>query len=109
MQDLHYTGCINKMYMLNYLISISKNEPLNAGIIHDIRSKLKVKAFDLIGSKFKPRKGEVRFFVTAGKKKLAFETLGYKKHRELLVLQMVSWYCMYLGLMEAQIHTTLPY
>ena len=95
--------------MLNYLISISKNESLKAGIVHDIRSKLKVKAFDLIGAKFKPRKGEVRFFVTAGKETLAFETQGYKKHRQLLVLQMRSLYCMYLGLVEAQIHLSLPY
>ena len=97
------------MYMSNYLISISKNEALNDGTIHDIRSKLKVRAFDLIKSKFKPSKGEVRFFVTAGKQTLAFETKGYKKHRELLVLQMISWYCIYLGLIEAQIHSTWPF
>ncbi len=96
-------------FMLNYLISISKNETVNTGIIHDIRSKLKVKVFDLIRSKFNPKKGEMRFFVTAGKQTLAFETRGYNKHRQLLVLQMVSWYCVYLGLLEAQIHTTLPY
>ena len=81
----------------------------NDGTIHDIRSKLKVKAFDLIKSRFTPSKGEVLFFVTAGKETLAFETQGYKKQRKLLVLQMISWYCIYLGLMEAQIHSTLPY
>jgi hypothetical protein len=95
--------------MLNYLISISKNDALNVGTIHDIHSKLKVKAYDLISSTFKPKKGEVRFFVTAGKETLAFETQGYKKQRELLILQMISRYCIYLGLIGAQIHTSLPY
>jgi len=95
--------------MLDYLISISKNEALSDGIIHDIHSNLKVKAFDLIRSRFTPSKGEVRFFVTAGKQTLAFETQGYKKHRKLLVLQLIAWYCTYLGLLEAQIHSTLPY
>jgi putative NADPH-quinone reductase len=94
--------------MSNYLISISKNETLNDGIIHDPSSKLKVKAFDLIKKRFKPSKGEMRFFVTAGEETLAFETQGYDKHRQLLVLQMISYYCIYLGLIEAQIHSTLP-
>jgi len=89
-------------------MSISKNDTRTNGIIHDLKSKLKVKVFNLIKSGFMPTKGEVRFFVTAGKQKLAFETRGYKKHRELLVLQMVSWYCVYLGLIEANIHSTLP-
>ncbi len=93
--------------MASYLISISKNEALN-GIIHDVKSKLKVKSFNLLRTHFKPQKGEIQFFVTAGKQSLAFETCGYKKHRELLILQMISWYCVYLGLMEAQIHTHLP-
>jgi len=93
--------------MANYLISISKNEALN-GIIHDARTKLKVKAFNLLGTSFNPKKGEIQFFVTAGKQSLAFETCGYQKHRELLILQMISWYCVYLGLVEAQIHTHLP-
>ncbi len=97
------------MYMSNYLISISKNEEPHDGTIHDMRSKLKVKAFNTIQSKSAPSKGEVRFFVTAGDETLAFETRGYKKHRQLLVLQMISWYCMYLGLIEAQIHTNWPY
>jgi len=97
------------MYMLNYLISIPKDEAVKSGTIHDLRSKLKVKAFDLIRSKFKPSKGEVQYFVTAGKETIAFETKGYKKHRHLVVLQMISWYCVYLGLIEAQIHSSLPY
>jgi hypothetical protein len=94
--------------MSNYLISISNEEAAKDGTIHDPLSKLKVKAFDLVKSSFKPRKGEVRFFVTAGDETLAFETKGYKRHRQLLILQMISWYCLYLGLIEAQIHSTLP-
>jgi hypothetical protein len=95
--------------MSNYLISISKNERPNGGTIHDIGSKLKVRAFDLIRSKFKPSRGEVRFFVTDGKQKFAFETKGYKKHRELLILHMISSYCIYLGLIEARIQTSWPF
>jgi hypothetical protein len=94
--------------MQNYLLSISKNEALKDGTIHDPDSKLKVKVFDLLKSRFKPSKGEVRFFVTSGDGTLAFETKGYKKHRKLLILQMISWYCIYLGLIEAQIHSTWP-
>ena len=95
--------------MANYLLSIPSNEALKDGTIHDPKSKLKIKVFDILKSKFKPRKGEVRFFVTAGKETLAFETEGYKKHREILILHMISWYCVYLGLLEAQIHSTLPH
>jgi len=94
--------------MSNYLISISKNELPNNGIIHDIRSKLKVKAFNPIKSRFTPHKGEVQFFVTAGKETLAFETQGYNRQHKLLILQMISWYCIYLGLIEAQIHASWP-
>lgn len=94
--------------MSNYLISISKTEKLTAGTIHDSKSKLKVKAFNVLKPLFKPSKGEVRFFVTAGKKTFAFETEGYKKHRQILILQMISWYCTYLGLFEAQIHANWP-
>jgi len=94
--------------MSNYLISISKNENVSDGIIHDPKSKLKVKAFDLLRARFKPSKGEVRFFVTSANETLAFETQGYNQHRQLLVLQMISWYCIYLGLIEAQIHSNLP-
>jgi len=95
--------------MSNYLISISNTDVLKDGIIHDSNSKLKVKAFDLINSDFAPSKGEVSFFVTAGTETLAFETRGYRRHRELLILDMISRYCIYLGLMEAQIHSTWPH
>ena len=94
--------------MSNYLISISKNDTLNDGTIHDAKSKLKVKAFDLVKSTYTPNKDEVQFFVTAGQHKLAFETQGYKKHREPLVLHMISCYCVYLGLLEARIHPNWP-
>ena len=94
--------------MSNYLISISNERNLNSGTIHDPESKLKVTAFDMVKSKFQPQHGEIRYFVTAGDETIAFETKGYKKHRKLLVLQMISWYCMYLGLIEAQIHATWP-
>jgi hypothetical protein len=94
--------------MSNYMISISNVDALRDGTIHDPRSKLKVKAYDLLKSRFKPSRGEVRFFVTAGNETLAFETEGYKRHRQLLILQMISRYCVYLGLFEARIHSTFP-
>ena len=94
--------------MSNYMISISNTDVLKDGIIHDPCSKLKVKAFDLLSAQFVPNKGEVCFFVTAGDEQLAFETRGYKRHREVLILEMISRYCIYLGLMEAQIHSTWP-
>ena len=94
--------------MSNYLLSISKNEAQKNGTIHDPVSKLKVKVFDLIPPRRTPSKGEVRFFVTSGNETLAFETKGYRKHRQLLILQMISWYCIYLGLIEAQIHANWP-
>lgn len=94
--------------MANYLITIGRNSALKNGTIHDPNTKLKVKVVDLLKRKFVPKKGEKTFFVTAGKETLAFETKGYKRHRELLILHMVSWYCLYLGLMEAQIHSSLP-
>ncbi|MGY4536903.1 putative NADPH-quinone reductase [Mucilaginibacter sp. UYNi724] len=94
--------------MSNYMISIANADQQTVGTIHDRRSKLKVKAFGLFRSHLKPREGEVRFFVTAGNETLAFETEGYKRHRQLLILQMISRYCMYLGLFEAQIHSTYP-
>ena len=95
------------MYMSNYLISISKHANTD-DIIHDVKSKLKVKAFNPLKSTFTPNKHEVQFFVTDGNKKLAFETQGYKKHRKLLILHMISWYCVYLGLLEARIHPHWP-
>ena len=94
--------------MSNYMISIPGDENFKDGTIHDPNSKLKVEAFDLLRSGFTPSNGEIRFFVTSAHEKLAFETKGYKKHRELLVLQMISRYCVYLGLIEAQIHATWP-
>ncbi|MEB0249189.1 MULTISPECIES: hypothetical protein [unclassified Mucilaginibacter] len=94
--------------MSNYMISIANTDQQTIGTIYDRRSKLKVKAFGLFRSHLKPREGEVRFFVTAGDETLAFETEGYKRHRQLLILQMISRYCMYLGLIEAQIHSTYP-
>ena len=95
--------------MFNFLISIPKNGALKKETIHDPESKLKIKVHDRLISKSAPAKGEVRYFVTAGDEKLAFETEGYtKKHRHLLVLQMIAWYCSYLGLLEAQIHASLP-
>jgi len=94
--------------MSNYLISVSGSTAVEDEIIHDPDTKLKVKAFDLLKSKFIPSKGELRYFVTAGDETFAFETKGYKKHRKLLVLHMIAWYCMYLGLIEAQIHQTWP-
>jgi putative NADPH-quinone reductase len=94
--------------MSNYMISIANNDHVKVGTIHDRRSKLKVKAFNLFRSSVKQQEGEVRFFVTAGNETLAFETEGYKKHRQLLILQMISRYCVYLGLLEARIHSTYP-
>ena len=94
--------------MVDYLISIPISEKVENETIHDRESKLKVRVFDLLKSKFTPHKGEKRFFVTDGKKTLAFETQGYNKHQVVLILHMISWYCIYLGLMEAQIHATWP-
>ncbi len=95
--------------MFNYLISIPKNGASKKETIHDPETKLKIKVFDLLKSKFSPKRGEVRYFVTAGDETLAFETEGYNnKHRNLLILQMISWYCVYLGLLEAQIHPNWP-
>jgi hypothetical protein len=94
--------------MQNYLLSISNNELLKNGTIHDPDTKLKVKVMDTLKTKFTPRKGEITYFVTAGNETIAFETEGYKKHRQLLILRMISWYCLYLGLIEAQIHSSWP-
>jgi len=94
--------------MINYLVSIS-NGTSKKETIHDPESKLKIKVFNLLKSTFTPKKGEVQYFVTAGKETIAFETDGYNnKHRTLLILQMISWYCVYLGLLEAQIHANWP-
>jgi len=95
--------------MLNYLISFGKTGADKRETIHDPESKLKIRVIDAIKSKFTPKKGEIQYFVTAGNKTLAFETEGYKKHRNVLILEMIAWYCMYLGWMEAQIHASWPY
>lgn len=94
--------------MANYLISIPNSGAAQDSTIHDPSSKLKVKVARLLKSTLAPSKGEKRFFVTTGNETLAFETKGYKKHRELLILHMIAWYCLYLGLIEAQIHSSLP-
>ncbi len=93
---------------LNYLISTTSVGRQQKETIHDPKSKLKIKVFDLLKSKFTPKKGEIQYFVTAGNETLAFETEGFKKHRTLLILHMISWYCISLGLMEAQIHANWP-
>lgn len=94
--------------MSNYLISIPGNEAPQEGTIHDPNTKLKVKSINLRKRDFKPSRGEVRYFVTSRDEELAFETKGYNKQRKLLILQMIAQYCIYLGLIEAQIHTSLP-
>ena len=94
--------------MPNYLLSITKNDTVRDGTIHDPKSKLKVKVCDLLRSTFSPNPAEKRFFVIAGSETLAFETKGYKRHRELHILQMIAWYCICMGLFEPQIHATLP-
>jgi len=94
--------------MANYLISIPNSGATQDGTIHDPKSKLKVKVVHLFKSTLSPNKGEKRFFVTAGNEMLAFETKGYNKHRELLILHMIAWYCLYIGLLEAQIHSNWP-
>lgn len=96
--------------MSNYLISTSVHDVTPTDVIHDANTKLKVRAINLLHSVFTPSKGEVRFFVTAGDNKMAFETTGYRRHREDLILHMISWYCVYCGWMDsATIHPTLPY
>jgi hypothetical protein len=94
--------------MPNYLLSISNDDALEDSTIHDPKTKLKIRVYDTNTLGFDPCEGEVRFFVTCGTRIIAFETLGYKKHRELLILHMISWYCVYLGLDEAKIHTNWP-
>ncbi|MDO3644157.1 hypothetical protein [Mucilaginibacter sp. L3T2-6] len=94
--------------MANYLISIPNSGTAQDGTIHDPSSKLKVKVVRLLQSTIGPLKGEKRFFVDANGEMLAFETKGYNQHRELLILHMIAWYCLYLGLIEAQIHSSLP-
>lgn len=96
--------------MQNYLISSFSGETSAADVIHDVSTNLKVHAIDLLNSAFTPSKGEVRYFVTAGENKMAFETKGYQKmHRQALILHMISWYCAYSGWVdEAIIHSSRP-
>ena len=94
--------------MLNYLISTTKSGSSKKETIHDPETKLKIKVFDLVKSTFRPKKGEVQYFVTSGRERIAFQTEGYKKQTNLLILHMIAWYCVYLGLMEAQIHANWP-
>jgi len=105
---LQHTNCVYFLAMSNFLISISKNAATTGGTIHDPTSKLKVKVFDPCITGVAQSKGEIRFFVTSASETLAFETKGYRRQRKLLILQMIAWYCIYLGLIEAQIHSTLP-
>ena len=96
--------------MSNYLISSFPGETAATDVIHDVSTNLKVHAIDLLNSVFTPSKGEIRFFVTAGDNKMAFETKGYQKmHRQDLILHMISFYCAYSGWVdEAIIHTNRP-
>jgi len=99
-----------RIIMSNYLITTSVQDVTSADVIHDVNSRLKVRAINLLHSVFTPSKGEVRFFVTAGDNKVAFETKGYRRHREDLILHMISWYCVYSGWLDnARIHLTMPY
>ncbi|PJJ84908.1 hypothetical protein [Mucilaginibacter auburnensis] len=95
--------------MANYLISSHPEGDIISDTIHDSETKLKVRAINLLQSVFTPSKGEVRFFVTTETEKIAFETKGYRKHRQDLILHMISWYCAYAGWVNsAKIHLTLP-
>jgi hypothetical protein len=89
-----------------YLIS----ETGTSQTIHDTESKLKIGVFDTIKAGFKPKKGEVQYYVSDKSTDvvLAFETEGYKKHKNLLVLDMIARYCVYLGFGEAIIHSSFP-
>ena len=101
--------CItNYCTMPNYLLSISNDEALMVSIIHDPKTKLKIRVYDTELTAFNSNEAEVRFFVTSSTRIISFETSGYKKHRELLILHMISWYCVYLGLDDAKIHTNWP-
>jgi hypothetical protein len=98
------------MMNANYLISIPQSGTLKKNTIHDAETKLKVGVFDLLKARFKPKKGEVHYYASTenGDLLLAFETEGYQKHKNLLVLDMIARYCIYLGVSEACIHATFP-
>jgi hypothetical protein len=94
--------------MQNYFLSIPNDELPEERAIHDVEAKLKVRVFEKAKSIFAPKKGEKRFFITSGKKTIAFETEGYSKHRQLAILQMIAWYCLYCGMPDASIHPNWP-
>jgi hypothetical protein len=94
-----------------YLISLGRADSTKKATIHDSETKLKVSVIDLLKATFKPKKGEKHYFVTDAKNKvvLAFETEGFQRqHKNLRVLEMVARYCVYLGFVGAQIHSTWP-
>ena len=94
-----------------YLISICNDRKPYTETIHHPGSKLKIGVFEADPHRFEPRKGEVYYFVSekAGSKYLGFETVGYSRgHKRLTILTMISWYCVYFGLIEPQIHASLP-
>lgn len=94
-----------------YLISIPHHDISDKGVIHDTETKLKVGVVDLYKTGFEPKKGEVHYFVsdTDNDVLLAFETDGYKKaHKNLLILDMIARYCVYLGFAGAIIHAKFP-
>ncbi len=90
-----------------YFISISQRGAINKETIHDPETKLKLEVNMVVG--FKPKKGEKHYFVSGNDDTLlAFETQGYKAHKNLLILEMIARYCVYLGFVEPQIHSTWP-
>ena len=93
-----------------YLISISHSGAINKETIHDPESKLKIGVIDLLSAAFKPKKGELHYFVSDQNNQLllAFETEGYKAHKTILVLDMIARYCVYLGFVHAKIQSTMP-
>ena len=93
-----------------YFISMAGNAGPQKETIHDPLTKLKVRVIDRVRKKNEAtkRRDEVQYFVTSGEEVLAFESRGYNKHNNLLILQMIATYCMYLGLIKARIHAGWP-
>jgi len=93
-----------------YLISTSNEGAFNKDIIHDLDTKLKIAVVDLLAFGFDPKQGEVHYFVsdTDNDTLLAFETQGYKAHKRIKVLEMIARYCVYVGFVQATIHSSLP-
>jgi hypothetical protein len=94
--------------MQNYFLTIPNDELMEDVAIHDPSEKLKVRVFDKAKSISGPKKGEMRYFITAGTSIIAFETDGYNKQRQLHILHMIAWYCLYHQLPNAQIHESWP-